>query len=70
MSVNNFDDVTWSFSRVNSFQKCPYCWYLEYFLSEGESPPSEENAFAEIGSLIHKILEKYVKGELEMFDMV
>ena len=57
------DNMIWSFSRVNSAKKCPYAWYLEY-IEENKGIP---NAFAQYGGLCHKTLEKYLKGELDMF---
>ena len=55
----------WSFSRLNSFYNCPYEFYLHYILCN----PSQSNFFGEYGSLIHKILEKYEKAELSLFEL-
>lgn len=60
------DDMTWSFSRLNSFDICPYCWYQNYILKR----EGQQNAFAEFGTLCHNILEKYFKGEIMLWDMV
>lgn len=57
--------MTWSFSRLNSFYNCPYEWYLHYI----DCNNSESGFFGEYGSFIHKILEKYEKGELSLFDL-
>ena len=57
--------MVWSFSRLNSYYNCPYEWRLHYYLCNH----SEQNFFAEYGSLIHSILEKYAKGELSLFDL-
>lgn len=59
------DSMTWSFSRLNSFYNCPYEFYLHYI----ECNPSEDGFFSEYGSLMHKILEKYEKGELSLFEL-
>ena len=59
------DTMTWSFSRLNSYYNCAYEWYLHYL----ECSKSENGFFGEYGSLIHKILEKYIKGELSLFDL-
>lgn len=57
--------MTWSFSRLNSFYNCPYEWKLRYI----DCNKSENGFFGEYGSLIHKILEKYEKGELSLFEL-
>lgn len=57
---------TWSFSRLNSFSSgCKYEWFLHYI----ECNHSEQGAFSEFGSFIHKILEMYAKGELDIWDL-
>ena len=57
------DKMVWSFSRVNSFKQCSYQWYLHY-IEEHEGMP---NAFAQFGTICHQTIEKYLKGELDMF---
>ena len=59
------DNMVWSFSRINSFNVCPYEWYLQYI----EGLQGENNFYAEFGTYCHKILEKYEKGELGIFDL-
>lgn len=59
------DTMTWSFSRLNSFYNCRYEWKLRYI----DCNKSENGFFGEYGSLIHKILEKYEKGELSLFEL-
>ena len=59
------DTMTWSFSRLNSFYNCRYEWKLRYI----DCNKSENGFFSEYGSLIHKILEKYEKGELSLFEL-
>lgn len=56
-------DMTWSFSRVNSLASCKYNWYLQY-IEEQEPLP---NAYAQFGTVCHETLEKYLNGELDMF---
>lgn len=57
--------MTWSFSRLNSFYNCPYEWKLHYI----ECLEPEHGFFDEYGSFMHKILEKYAKGELSLFEL-
>lgn len=57
--------MEWSFSRLKAYNQCPYLFRLKYIdCNEGE-----ENFFAQYGSFVHKILEKYAKGELTLFDL-
>lgn len=59
------DNMTWSFSRLESFDQCPLGWKMKYIdCEEGES-----NAFAEYGSYVHKLLEEYLKGELSSLEL-
>ena len=59
------DTMQWSFSRLNSFYNCAYEWNLHYL----QCNKSENGFFGEYGSLIHKILEKYAKNELSLFEL-
>ena len=59
------DNMVWSFSRVNSVGQCPYAFYLHYIEGQEETP----NAFAQFGTICHQTLEKYLRGELDMFDV-
>lgn len=60
------DEMVWSFSRVNSSEKCPYAWYLQY-IAEYEPKP---NAYAQFGTVCHETIEKFLNGELDIFDAV
>ena len=60
------DNMVWSFSRVNSADKCRYAWYKTY-IEEEEGLP---NAYAQFGTICHETLEKYLKGELDMFSVL
>lgn len=59
------EDMTWSFSRVETFESCPYRWYLKYIRNCRDT----DKFYASYGSFIHKIIERYYKGELEQNDM-
>ena len=60
------DGMNWSFSSVNTYETCPYCFKLSYI----DRKPQEQNAFSEWGTFCHSILERYFKGEIELFDLV
>lgn len=59
------DTMTWSFSRLNSFYNCPYEWYEKYI----ECQMGENGFFGEFGGCCHKVLEKYEKGEISIFEI-
>ena len=54
------DNINWSFSNLKSFIQCPFEWKLKYIDCE----IGIDNDYGEFGSLCHKVLEKYFKGEL------
>ena len=53
--------MTWSFSRLNSYDQCPKMFYLCYLDREAEQMDS---AFSQWGTLCHGLLEDYAKGSL------
>ena len=57
--------MLWSFSRLNSFYNCPYEWKRKYIDCEyGES-----GFFGEFGTLCHSLLERYIKGDISIFEL-
>lgn len=58
-------NMTWSFSRVNALSSCKWGWVLKYVLGCESAP----NAYAQFGTVCHETLEKYLKGELDLFDV-
>lgn len=60
------EDMTWSFSRITSFEDCPYRWYLTYI----RKLEDEEKFYASYGTFMHKIIERYYKGEIKKDDML
>ena len=59
------DQMTWSFSRITSFEQCPYEWKCHYI----DLLPGEQSFFGQFGSFMHKILELYEKEALSIFDL-
>lgn len=53
------DDMTWSYSRVRSFEDCPYKWYLRYICGL----PGKQMFFASYGTFLHKLLASFHSGE-------
>ena len=61
------DTMTWSFSRLNSFDNCKLEWLLRYI-----EEPNENNVgscYAQFGSLCHSLLENYANGEIGLWDL-
>ena len=58
--------MRWSFSKISSYDTCPYGWYKTYVLKE----KGEDNAFAQFGGFCHEILERYADGELMEWDLL
>lgn len=60
------EDMTWSYSRVNSFDGCRYAWFLKYILGIKET----DKFYSSYGSLVHKLLEEYYRGDIKKEDML
>lgn len=54
------EEMTWSYSRIKSFEDCPYKWYIRYILDEEEAPMF----YASYGSFVHSLIERYYSGKL------
>ena len=59
------DNHRYSYSQLSSFSECPFGYYLKHI----EGVPDQSNGFAEQGTLIHDILDKWAKKEIEIKDM-
>ena len=57
--------MVWSFSRLNSYYHCPFEWKRKYILGQY----GIGSAMAQYGGYIHKILEKYLIGEIGYFEL-
>ena len=58
--------MQYSYSKLTSFYECPYAFYRNYQKHEA----GESNMFAEYGIIVHSILERYAKGELQLENLV
>ncbi|MDD5021849.1 MAG: PD-(D/E)XK nuclease family protein [Endomicrobiaceae bacterium] len=54
------NDMVWSFSRITTFEDCPYQWFLIYIYGSEK----RSGFFAEYGTFMHDILGKYLSGDL------
>ena len=53
-------EMVWSYSRLSSFENCPYQWVQRYIYREEAIP----KFFAEYGTMMHRLLQRYFSGEL------
>ena len=60
------DDMVWSYSRLESFESCPYRWFLTYI----HEPKLEKQKkfYSEYGLLMHNVLEKYYSCKIDKQD--
>lgn len=65
MTIARSDTQRFSFSKLQCFEQCPYQYYLTYI----QKQPKEASAMAEYGSMCHHLLEQYLKGELELYEL-
>lgn len=54
------DDMTFSYSRISTYDSCPYKWRLDYI----DQYNKEEKFYASYGTLMHDILAKYYGGNI------
>lgn len=59
------DNMTWSYSRITTFEDCPYKFYLKYIRGYEDEP----RFFSSFGSFIHLIIEKFLKNELKQSEL-
>lgn len=57
----------YSYSQLSSYNECPFSYYLGHI--ETPKPEQAPNAWAEQGTLIHDLLDKWAKGELKKEDL-
>ena len=56
------NDMTWSFSRLHVWEKCPYAFYLKYI----EKRDGESNYYASNGKCMHEVFESLLKGKITL----
>lgn len=62
----NTKDMTYSFSRIESFNGCQYGFYLTYI----KKHEGEDNVYSFLGSEIHELLEALQVGKLQKEDAI
>lgn len=58
--------MIWSYSRLTAYEDCKYAWLLKYI----KKCKKQSKFFAQYGTFIHLILQKYLSGELERNGLV
>lgn len=58
---------TYSFSKLKKFEDCKYSYYKNYFEQDKDKIG---HGTSEFGTFAHEILEKYAKGELEVYELL
>ena len=61
-----FEGMTWSYSRISSFDSCPYKFFLTYIRPQSQRPLF----FSSYGSFMHGILERYYSGSLDRSELL
>lgn len=56
------ENMCWSYSRLSAFDHCKYSFYLKYI----EKAFAEGNFYAESGTFVHEILEKYFNDKITL----
>ena len=52
-------DMVWSYSRIKSFEACPYRWFLNYI----EHRREREQFYASYGSFMHALMAEFYMGK-------
>ncbi len=60
-------ESNWSYSKIQTYNDCPYKFYLKYIALEGEK---KNMFFSSYGSFMHEILQKLFNGEFARDDAV
>lgn len=58
--------MVWSYSRITTFEDCPYRFFLKYI----KLMPSVRKFFASYGSFMHGLLEHYAQGKLARAELL
>ena len=59
------EDMVWSYSRIQSFRRCPYAWFQRYIRND----PEEPEFYASYGSFVHELFAEFYTGALSKEDL-
>lgn len=54
-------DMVWSYSRIKSFEACPYRWFLNYI----EHRREQDQFYSSYGSFMHSLMAEFYAGNAE-----
>lgn len=60
------EDMIWSYSRIESFNDCPYRFFLKYI----SRCKDVDKFYASYGSFMHKLIENYYRGILSKDELL
>ena len=58
------DGMVWSYSRLTSYEHCPYSWYRRYV----EEEVGESSFYADNGKAMHEVFDALIKGNVSFED--
>ena len=65
---NELNQMVWSHSRLNSYEQCPYLFYLKYI--QKDMRDLEEGSFySELGTLMHEIIAAALGKQISLDEM-
>jgi len=59
------DAMNFSFSNIGTFEQCAYAWKLTYI----DLMERKGNWYSEFGNLCHDVMEKYIAGDIDIFNL-
>lgn len=60
------EDMTWSYSRIKTYEDCSYKFFLKYIKEFNDEPMF----YASYGKFMHKLIEQFYRGELTKEQML
>lgn len=61
-------DMTWSYSRLTTFDICKYKWYLQYI--KYPRVKRERLFFSAYGSFMHELIADFLRGKKSKYDCI
>lgn len=60
------EDMVWSYSRIETFNDCPYRFFLRYI----SGCKDVDKFYASYGTFMHKLIESYYRGNISKDEML
>ena len=58
--------MTWSYSRIEAYHRCPYHFLLRYI----KHVPEVKHFFSDYGTFVHRLIEQFLTGKLSKTDVL